>query len=56
MSTRKTPLNVLINPDLKTRLQGIARQDNRTLSNLIETVLLAYAETRQPEKPARIES
>jgi antitoxin component of RelBE/YafQ-DinJ toxin-antitoxin module len=50
-------LNTKIDSALKARLQAIAKQDNRTLSNLIETVLLAYAETRnQPAKPAGIKS
>ena len=57
MPSQKTALNLRLDSTLKARLQGIARQDNRTLSNLVETVMLAYAETRtQPEKPARINS
>ena len=36
-------LNVRVDPDLKKQLQALAKRENRTLSNLVETVLSNYA-------------
>ena len=36
----RVPLNVRIDRDLRENLQEIAREQNRTLSNLVETALL----------------
>lgn len=36
----RVPLNVRIDRDLREKLQEIAREQNRTLSNLVETALL----------------
>ena len=35
----RVPLNVRIDRDLREQLQAIAREQNRTLSNLVETEL-----------------
>jgi antitoxin component of RelBE/YafQ-DinJ toxin-antitoxin module len=43
----KTNLNILIDADLKARLKAIADQQNRTLSNLVETELKRVAATGQ---------
>ncbi len=40
----RVPLNVRIGRDLRERLQEIAREQNRTLSNLVETALLQVVE------------
>lgn len=39
----KVPLNVRIDPALRERLIELAEQENRPLSNLVETVLKKYA-------------
>ncbi|WP_240761824.1 ribbon-helix-helix protein, CopG family [Nitrosococcus wardiae] len=36
-------LNVRIDSELKKKLQELAKGENRTLSNLVETVLANYA-------------
>ncbi|WP_041350652.1 ribbon-helix-helix protein, CopG family [Nitrosococcus watsonii] len=36
-------LNVRIESELKEQLQALAKRENRTLSNLVETVLANYA-------------
>ncbi|MGR6034417.1 MAG: CopG family transcriptional regulator [Candidatus Nitrosoglobus sp.] len=36
-------LNVRINPELRQQLKEIAKQQNRPLSNLVETVLMEFA-------------
>lgn len=41
----RVPLNVRIDRDLRERLQAIAREQNRTLSNLVETELKRVAAT-----------
>lgn len=38
--TRKVPLNLRIDPALKTAAEQAARMENRTLTNLIETLLM----------------
>ncbi len=49
----KTNLNILIDADLKARLKAIADQQNRTLSNLVETELKRVA---APGQSAQTES
>lgn len=52
----KTNLNILIDADLKARLKAIADQQNRTLSNLVETELkrmVATEETTRTEQQKR---
>lgn len=41
----KVPLNVRINPELRKQLQEITKQQNRPLSNLVETVLLEFVKS-----------
>jgi predicted transcriptional regulator len=36
-------LNVRIDSELKRQLQEVAKKENRTLSNLVETLLVDYA-------------
>jgi predicted transcriptional regulator len=36
-------LNVRVDTELKKQLQELAKRENRTLSNLVETVLTTYA-------------
>ena len=43
----KVLLNVRIDRDLREQLQAIAREQNRTLSNLVETELKRVAATGQ---------
>ena len=43
----RVPLNVRIGRDLREQLQEIARQQNRTLSNLVETALMQVGATSQ---------
>jgi predicted transcriptional regulator len=46
---KKVPLNVRIDADLRERLIELAKQDNRPLSNLVETLLKQYvAEKAKP--------
>lgn len=40
----RVPLNVRIGRALRERLQAVARSQNRTLSNLVETELLKVVE------------
>lgn len=49
----RVPLNVRIDRDLRERLQAIAREQNRTLSNLVETELKRVTTTGQtaPTEP-----
>ena len=44
----KVLLNVRIDPELRVRLQEMAREQNRTLSNLVETELRRVAAINQP--------
>ena len=52
----KVPLNVRIDPELRRRLQAVASEQNRTLSNLVETELkrlvgmVATVPTEPPKK------
>lgn len=39
MARIKIPITVRIHPDLLARVRGRAKQDNRTLTNFIETAL-----------------
>lgn len=48
----KVLLNVRIRPEIREQLQEIAEGQNRTFSNLVETVLLAFvvkAKAKPPE-------
>lgn len=38
------------NEDIKKELDNIALEENRTLSNMIETIILKYLEQRKKEK------
>ncbi len=40
----KIPLNIRIDPELRERLKKQARRENRTLSNLVDTILREYLE------------
>lgn len=40
----RVPLNVRINRTLREQLQDLAREQNRTLSNLVETELMRLVE------------
>ncbi|WP_081881772.1 ribbon-helix-helix protein, CopG family [Nitrosococcus oceani] len=43
-------LNVRIDSELKNQLQALAKRENRTLSNLVETVLANYAKRESMAK------
>lgn len=45
----KVPLNVRIAPDLRAALIRLAKEENRPLSNLVETVLKQYAAKYEPK-------
>ncbi len=47
----KVNLNILIDAELKARLKALAEQENRTLSNLVETELKRVATTGQGAQP-----
>ena len=51
-SMSKVLLNVRIDPELRVRLQEMAREQNRTLSNLVETELRRVAAINQPAQTA----
>lgn len=48
----KTIVHVIIDRAFKTELEEFARQDNRSLSNLIDTVLQEYAQKRKERDSA----
>jgi predicted transcriptional regulator len=43
----KVILNIRIDEELRDKLRVIAKQQNRSLSNLVETALALYVEQRQ---------
>jgi predicted transcriptional regulator len=42
----KVSLNVRIEQEIREQLQRLAKEENRTLSNLVETVLLDYVQRK----------
>jgi len=42
----KIPLNIRIDPELRERLKKQAHRENRTLSNLVDTILREYLEQK----------
>jgi predicted transcriptional regulator len=49
----KIPLNVRVDPSLLQRLKDVARAENRTVSNLVDTALRRYVEnSRNYAKPS----
>jgi len=48
----RKPLGLRINEDLKAMAERVARMENRTLTNLIETLLKKHCERvlKQPER------
>ncbi len=42
----KIPLNIRIDPELRERLKKQAQRENRTLSNLVDTILREYLEEK----------
>jgi hypothetical protein len=46
--TIKTQLVVLVDKDLKRIVREVARKDNRSMNNLVETVLLRYLGLEMP--------
>jgi predicted DNA-binding protein len=46
---KNTILHMKINEELKDRLQWLAEQDGRTLSNLVQKVLTDYASKKEGE-------
>ena len=46
---KNTILHIKINEELKERLQRLAVQDGRTLSNLVQKVLTDYANQKEGE-------
>ena len=48
----KVNLNILIDAELKARIKALAEQENRTLSNLVETELKRVAATGQSAQTA----
>ncbi len=47
----KILLNVRIDADLKAQMIELAKEENRPLSNLVETILLDYARSKRAPKP-----
>ena len=49
----KTPINVRIDPALLEQLRQLAKEQNRTVSNLVDTALRSYTEnSRKSQKRA----
>jgi len=46
----RIPLNVRVDPELRERLKEQARRENRTLSNLVDTLLREALEQRGGKK------
>jgi predicted transcriptional regulator len=46
----KMMISFKIDADLKAKLEKLAKEENRSLSNLIETVLLKYVQKEAREK------
>jgi len=44
----KVPLNIRIDPELLEALKKQAEQENRTLSNLVDTILREYVRLTSP--------
>jgi len=42
----KIPLNIRIDPELRERLKKQADRENRTLSNLVDTIVREYLEQK----------
>jgi predicted transcriptional regulator len=43
----KTVISFKIDTDLKAKLEKLGKEENRSLSNLIETILMKYAKTEK---------
>ncbi len=51
----KIPLNIRIDPELRERLKKQAHRENRTLSNLVDTIVREYLDEksrRSRKRPA----
>ena len=46
MATKKPKVTIYLNPDVKEILDNWALQENRTITNLIETILKDVIQTR----------
>lgn len=47
ISDKNTRTNITISKELKATLEDIAKEQNRSLNNLIITILKDYVDTRQ---------
>ena len=45
----KQRVNIIIDTELKATIQRIAKEDGRSFSNMVVTILKEYAEKREPK-------
>ena len=50
MATKKPKVSIYLPPELKTELNDWAEEENRSVSNLVETVIKEAIATRQLKK------
>lgn len=50
VATKKPKVSIYLPPDLKTQLDDWAQEENRSISNLVETVLKDAITKRQTKK------
>ncbi|WP_371723627.1 ribbon-helix-helix domain-containing protein [Dolichospermum sp. UHCC 0352] len=50
MATKKPKVSIYLPPELKTQLEDWAEEENRSVSNLVETVLKDAISNRQQQK------
>ncbi|MEA2835257.1 MAG: hypothetical protein QOG66_3459 [Methylobacteriaceae bacterium] len=51
--TRTAAISVRVEPDLKTSLEKLATEDDRTLAQYVERVLVAHVKEKGSSKKAR---
>ncbi len=54
MATKKPKVSIYLPPDLKTQLDKWAQEENRSVSNLVETVLKDAITKRQTKKQQEV--
>ena len=55
-SMAKIPLNIRIDPELRARLKKQAGRENRTLSNLVDTIMREYLDQASRRSRKRSEA
>ena len=49
LAENKQRVNIIIDTELKATIQGIAKEEGRSFSNMVVTILKEYAEKREPK-------